>query len=89
MVHIVVQILAAGDEIVALKAEAGRVGWAWPSPAWLCQAGAISTTILWSAGCNVLPFDHIGHIIGVAHRCGEIEELGGAVRELQRRIYAT
>jgi len=33
--------------------------------------------------------DSLGNIIGVAHGCGGIEELGGAVGELQRRIYAT
>jgi len=36
---------------------------------------------------NVPPFDRMGNIIGVAHRFGGIEELVGAVGELQRRVY--
>jgi type I restriction enzyme R subunit len=38
---------------------------------------------------NVPPFDHMGNIIGVAHRFGGVEELTGAVGELQRRVYVT
>jgi len=32
-------------------------------------------------------FDHIGNIIGVAHRFGGIEELVGVVGELPKRVY--
>jgi len=36
---------------------------------------------------NVPPFDRMGNIIGVARRFGGVEELVGAVGELQRRVY--